>query len=78
MGGVRPFWNSSCSGDKRGELSCNGSKEDLPRAIFPESIAFRAGFSAVSWDLGNSDDSCEMLANRGEFGRRCAINMSGS
>ena len=78
MGDVRPFWNSSCSGDKSGELSFNGSKEDLPRATFPERIAFRAGFSAVSWDLGDSDDSCEILANRGESGRRCAINMSRS
>lgn len=48
MGDVRPSSDPSCSGERRGELSLNGSKEGRPLPGFPGMIDFRFGNSVVS------------------------------
>jgi len=48
MGDVRPSSDPSASGERRGELSFNGSKEGRPLPIFAEMIEFRFETSVVS------------------------------
>lgn len=75
MGDVRPSSNPSSSGERRGELSLNGSKEGRPLPIFAGMIDFRFGTSIVSWLLRKSDASYENLGDFGESGGYCAINI---